>query len=137
MNAMLNIEYNDVLSDCSIQSICDYLASPNGTIYITDNDVGCNSLAEIEANCPTVSLEDTGYSNNIDIYSDPTEHLIAIINYNPTSSMEVVIYDLCGKQLLDIVQENLEIDVSSLIPGIYLVEVITEKSTVRNKVLIW
>ncbi len=39
------------MSNCDAQSICDYLASPNGTIIIHDNAPGCNSPEEVEEDC--------------------------------------------------------------------------------------
>ena len=47
----LSIYYNLSLSECDVQSICDYLASPNGTIEIYSNASGCNSEEEIEIAC--------------------------------------------------------------------------------------
>ena len=47
----LEIGYNTSLSNCDIQSICDYLASPNGTISIHDNAPGCNSQLEVIEAC--------------------------------------------------------------------------------------
>ncbi|RLD51636.1 MAG: hypothetical protein DRJ05_18205, partial [Bacteroidetes bacterium] len=47
----LQIINNDTLSSCAVESICDYLASPNGSIYIHDNDTGCNSQSEVEDDC--------------------------------------------------------------------------------------
>ena len=47
----LSIYYNLSLSECDVQSICDFLASPNGTIDIYSNAPGCNSEEEIEVAC--------------------------------------------------------------------------------------
>ena len=47
----LNISYNSSLCNCDVQSICDYLTSPNGTIEIHDNAPGCNSQMEVEEDC--------------------------------------------------------------------------------------
>jgi len=47
----LNIFNNNALSDCAVQSICNYLASPNGVIGIINNAVGCNTPPEIAADC--------------------------------------------------------------------------------------
>jgi hypothetical protein len=44
--------YNNVaLATCNIQSICEYLAAPNGTVNIYSNASGCNSPAEIANMC--------------------------------------------------------------------------------------
>jgi len=47
----LSITNNSALSFCDVQSICDYLDSPNGTIDIHDNAPGCNIWLEIYYAC--------------------------------------------------------------------------------------
>lgn len=54
----VHIQNNDSLSFCAVKSICDYLAS--STIYgayISNNECGCNSRAEVEAACATYAKE--------------------------------------------------------------------------------
>jgi hypothetical protein len=48
----LSIFWNLALSTCEVQSVCDYLANPNGTIEIYANAPGCRSQEEVEAACP-------------------------------------------------------------------------------------
>jgi len=45
------VSNNNLLSECNIQSICDYLVAPNGTVEIHDNAPGCNNLPEIAQAC--------------------------------------------------------------------------------------
>ena len=47
----LTIHHNTSLTQCEVLSICDYLASPSGTIEIHDNATGCNSQEEVEEAC--------------------------------------------------------------------------------------
>ena len=47
----LTISGNSQLSSCEVQSICNYLASPNGIVEIYDNSPGCNSPGEIANAC--------------------------------------------------------------------------------------
>jgi len=47
------ITQNENLSNCSIQSICNYLIYVNGNVYIINNDAGCNSEDEIIEQCGT------------------------------------------------------------------------------------
>ena len=54
----LYIENNNSLSTCEVQSVCDYLAAPNGTIEIHDNAPGCNSPEEVEEACESQCLYD-------------------------------------------------------------------------------
>lgn len=46
----LTISNNNLLGDCATQGICDYLEGP-GVAIIGSNDPGCNSVAEVEAEC--------------------------------------------------------------------------------------
>ena len=81
--AALSIAYNDSLSSCGVQSICDYLAFPNATIEIHDNAPGCNSLEEVEAAC-TVGIE-----SSVDIRQS------TVVSYpNPFSSFTTLEYEL-------------------------------------------
>jgi hypothetical protein len=50
MSSMI-INNNLQLSECDVQSLCDYLASPNGPIAIYDNAPGCNGPEEIQQAC--------------------------------------------------------------------------------------
>ena len=47
----LNISHNSALSTCNVQSICNYLASPNGIVDIYDNAPCCNNPLEIASLC--------------------------------------------------------------------------------------
>ncbi len=49
----LMISGNPMLSECSIAPVCFILANNQGVINIENNGVGCNTQAEVEANCPT------------------------------------------------------------------------------------
>lgn len=50
-NLDMNIRLNPMLSDCQIQSICDYLSSPNGVVDIAYNAEGCNGPVQIANDC--------------------------------------------------------------------------------------
>ena len=47
----LEIFFNDLLSTCEVQSICDYLANPGGSVVIFMNAPGCNSPPEVASAC--------------------------------------------------------------------------------------
>ena len=52
----IEILYNPFLAECNIQSICDYLSSPNGTVTISNNAPGCNSRQQVEEACESQCL---------------------------------------------------------------------------------
>jgi hypothetical protein len=80
----LSMEYNYSLSDCEVQSICDYLASPDAYVNIDGNAPGCNSREEVEAAC-TVGLGESAVGGQRS----------AVRNYpNPFSDFTTIEYEL-------------------------------------------
>lgn len=67
---LLQIKYNSVLAECDVQSVCDYLAAPNGTVDINDNAAGCASQTEVEEACGT-SVNEMFVANKVDTQPNP------------------------------------------------------------------
>ena len=73
----LNITGNDQLSECDIQSICDYLTNQTGPVEIFGNNVGCNSQLQVEWTCLT-SIEENTFQEAITIFPNPASTFITI-----------------------------------------------------------
>ncbi len=131
----LKIIFNDSLSDCAIRSICNYLASPNGTIEIHDNASGCNSQQEVEAACQ-VGLEEVT-KNGFAIYPNPTTGLVTISQPANSPHSHLTILNLSGQETLHkiITGTSTQVDFSSLPSGIYFVR-LTNSQTVKTTKLI-
>jgi hypothetical protein len=54
----LYIDYNPLLSTCEVQSICDYLASPNGETSISGNAPGCTTIEEVDSICNHLIIQE-------------------------------------------------------------------------------
>jgi hypothetical protein len=131
----LNIYNNPLLNDCDVQSICDYLVAPNGIVEIHNNAPGCNSQEEVEAACLN-SLEEKIFNQEITIYPNPATSFITF-NVNDCLPIdEAVIYNHLGQKALEAVPVNNTVDVSTLKPGIYFLEVITNETRTRIKLVI-
>jgi hypothetical protein len=130
----LNINGNLVLSDCDVQSICDYLASPNG-IFITDNAPGCNSPEEVEEHCFT-EVKDVESENGITIIPNPAKDRITVSVANRETIDEIVIYNQTGQKVLQGKPANNTLDISSVEKGMYIIELKTEKGKIREKLIV-
>ena len=129
----LSIFDNLSLSTCNIESVCEYLMDPNG-IYIDNNAPGCNTIEEIEDSCLTATQETTFKKNNFKIFPNPTKKTITI---ESTSKIEAVsIFNQTGQKNIEIASPQNKIDVSTLQPGLYYIEVKTEFGIVREKLII-
>ena len=124
----LNIIFNSSLSGCGIESVCDYLSNPNGTIEIHDNAQGCNSPEEVEEDCLTTVKEiETG--NGITIIPNPSKDKITISLPATTGNTQLSIYKVNGEKVLEQQFKGIEtqIDISALPRGVYFVRVQDER----------
>ncbi len=130
----LNIWDNDSLSNCEVQSICDYLANPNGNISIVGNAPGCNSQEEVEAACGITSVEENSVGDVLVIAPNPAERIVDCQLLVPAKtgidcqSIILKVFDLYGKEVWTLMDEvkspgeyTTRMDVSTLPVGIYLV----------------
>jgi len=94
MIGSLNISDNSALSMCAIESICDYLTSPNGAVYIYNNAPGCSSIQQVQDSCNITSVEKEKINSGLTISSNPTSDQ-AILSLNLSTSASVNIW-LCN-----------------------------------------
>ena len=134
----LYICYNESLSTCEVQSVCDYLANPNGTIEIHNNATACNSQAEVETACENASVDEFSQSKRLSIFPNPSSSQITI---EPPTTLHkntfMAIYNLSGQQLItrQITEPITVVDVSGLIAGIYFVKVWDDEKVMVGKII--
>lgn len=128
----LEIYHNHSLSTCEVQSICEYLSNPNGNIEIHDNDSGCMSQSEIEDAC-TVGISNTISHNDFLIYPNPAKTEISVDNNSFTSCK---IFNQLGKNVLHQTYPSNKIDISKLDKGVYVIELSSNKTKTRQKLII-
>ena len=132
----LYINENPSLFQCAVQSICDFLASPNGEINIYGNAYGCNSQAQVEAACDAVGVEIVVIENEYSLFPNPANQTITITTKDRTIIQEVTIYNQTGQKVMQGKPVNNTLDVSQLQPGIYIIKVKTIEGNVREKLII-
>jgi hypothetical protein len=130
----LVIKFNDSLSFCEVQSICDYLASPSGTIDIQNNAYGCNSQQQVEAACAVVSLDEVSTGNTFSIYPNPTSSHITI---ETPSIGHLTILNLNGQEIItrQITGPKTQLDISNLPGGVYFVRLTNDRTVTVGKII--
>ena len=123
----LYIDENPSLSTCEIESICNYIASPNGTIAIENNKTGCNSQAEVEAACAAIGVKSMTPESPLTIYPNPTSTSITI--ETPITGI-IAILNTSGQAILQqlITEPATTIDIRALPSGVYLVRSTVERN---------
>jgi len=133
----LNIYGNSILMDCEVESLCNYLSSPNGTVYIHDNASGCNSQEEIESTCGVGWDDNPLTKNQFNIYPNPSFSSITIEALKPYINNMLSILNLNGQELLtqQITEPTTYIEISHLSAGVYFFSLTSENEVIMFKVI--
>jgi hypothetical protein len=117
----LYIVDNADLMTCEVQSICDYLAGPNGFTGIYNNSIGCNSVEEVEAACGVGFKENGTLLSHFIIYPNPSSNTITIETTELSNQSELIIFNLNGQAIdqYQITDQKTVIDISYLPAGVY------------------
>lgn len=140
----LRISHNNLLSECDVQSICDYLIAPNGTVEIFGNASGCNSPEEVEEACLSVYIEDANLSEEqLNIYPNPVFDRLTISGLkNNTENLILRIFGsdgaILGQQQLSSPssgEQEVRIDMGPLPAGMYFIQLQSGDKVFTKKVI--
>jgi len=120
---------NHVLETCDVQSICEYLVSPNGVMDIYDNDDGCNDPEEVATTCGVGLTDVISGKNQFHISPNPASTQITIEISIVPSQFQLSIFNLNGQEVLDqpVNDPVIVIDIAQLPAGVYFVRLLGEK----------
>jgi len=130
----ISINNNPSLSQCAIQSICDYLADTNAIVSIENNAPGCNSEEEVEQAC-LAAEEELTFNSNMLIHPNPATNKIFITIKEETIINQITIYNQWGQKVLQTENTNNSIDISCLKKGLFVVEVEIDGVYFREKLI--
>lgn len=139
----LTITDNNSLTVCDIKSICDYLASPGGTIYIAYNATGCENQEELEGKCGT-SVEEITTLCDMQIHPNPCSTQITIqIDLKRSDEVTIKIYNILGEEVATRSlgkifkgEHTLTMDTGHLPNGLYLLLLSSGGETVLGKMMV-
>jgi len=134
----LSILNNSNLSTCAIVSICDYLASPHGSVSISNNGAGCNSQTEIENACELLSLPENDQSaSSMILFPNPCKDFITLnFSWETFVNDTIRVYDHLGQSVSTRQLKNNTLDVSGLNAGMYFLVLTTENKTYTSTFII-
>ena len=131
----LYISANGNLSVCEVQSVCDYLANPSGSIVIHNNAQGCNSQEEVLDSCGSAGVDEKYLIDALKIFPNPASNILTIKTDNQTID-ENRIYNLTGQIILKQRPSGNQIDVSALPTGLYVIECVIDNRLIRQKLMV-
>ena len=124
---------NANLSVCDVELICTVITDPLVQKGIVNNSTGCNSIAEVEAEC-LLSVSGVDLNSSIGLYPNPASEMLFITVSESIGFQNATVFSILGERLL--VSSEEIINVSSLSQGVYFVEVKTDQGSISKKLLI-
>ncbi len=107
---------NDTQNQVYVYNVADF--DGDNDLDIASNAYGADNLNYVENLLPTLSTSDFDLTS-IKIYPNPTKDVLNFEGFD-TASIEVVIFDVLGKNVLNkSLNTNETLDVSQLVSGIY------------------
>ena len=139
----ITIHDNSSLSICHVQSICDYLASPNGTVEIYNNATGCNSQPEVETACLNSSEQNIVKENCFSIYPNPITEK-AIINLDGVfyEKFQIEVFNINGIKVITrnfslqkSNQQELVLGMDGFPAGMYFIKLNADQKVFTQKIM--
>ena len=131
---------NHNLSFCDVASICDFIENA-GLATISENVEGCNSLSEVVAACLVGGISSMTHDFEYTIFPNPARgelNINAIFKIKTSGSLRLM--DGIGRTSYQFEFNNTvinhQIDLTAFVPGIYLLEIRTNRERVIEKVVI-
>lgn len=122
---------NPLLSDCEVQSVCEYLSQPGARADIFRNGAGCSSLNEAKSACGLGLEEKFFETGELLIHPVPASTQICIeLPFRPTARASMCISGIHGRPLImrSLTVSKSLVDIGQLPPGMYFLRVWDEKA---------
>jgi hypothetical protein len=130
----LVITSNSTLSDCAVQSLCDYLSDGTGSSSISSNNMGCNSDNQILSACISLGLDEF-VTDGFTFYPNPAKDILYISSTTHKKVDRISIFSQLWQEVLKS-DNSSTIDISSLPSGMYLIEIQSDGQKMRSKIMI-
>jgi hypothetical protein len=133
---------NGLLSDCDIQSICDYLTNPEAFTNIYSNAAGCYNREEIQAACE-VGLPDYQSTNYYSLFPDPVTSFATFqLDIEVPGHLQIAIFNSSGQEIEIVLDSYLKEgnhfvswNAHNLAPGLYFyrISAIEDRQSIVGK----
>ena len=124
----LTINTNPSLSQCSVESICNFLLLSDKTHSIGNNLTGCNNSDEIINNCTILGLESIINSKGmINVFPIPSVNNVSFTISDDLNLNKIILINSLGAQIKELRPRGNNIDISYLLDGYYVVLFYTDK----------
>ncbi|WP_339701655.1 T9SS type A sorting domain-containing protein [uncultured Marixanthomonas sp.] len=131
-SGFMRFELNNILSECAIESVCNQIRVSPNYVFINGNGPGCESKAEVEAQCE-LFVSEKDLSRVISIYPNPVSSILKIQTSKNLTFQEATVYSVLGDELITTSEK--QINMEKLVTGVYFVKIKTNKGSLTKKIV--
>jgi len=95
----------------------------------------CLNLSAQEAK-PVLKQQETSAIEGLSMYPNPVSNGKVYIATKNDTDKEIIIFDLLGKKVLQTMLSARELNVSTLIPGVYIIKINEDNATATRKLIV-
>jgi hypothetical protein len=81
-------------------------------------------------------LQESSVIEGFNLYPNPVTNGKVYVSTKNDSDKEIIIFDLLGKRVLQILISSKELNVSSLNPGVYIIKINEDNATATRKLIV-
>ena len=85
---------------------------------------------------PAAKQQESSIIEGLSMYPNPVSNGRVYISTKNDSDKEVIIFDLLGKKVLQTMLSSKELNVSSLMPGVYIIKINEDNATATRKLIV-
>jgi hypothetical protein len=139
----LDISFNQSLSSCDVESICNYLSGSNGTAIIEGNSSGCTNEDEVKAKCGLGFAEELTDEELFSVFPNPVSNQITItFDLTNAAKVKLEIYNIMGRVETTILDRSISqgkhhvtTSTAGLQDGIYLCRLLIDDQILVKKII--
>ncbi|MDG2433390.1 T9SS type A sorting domain-containing protein [Flavobacterium sp.] len=80
--------------------------------------------------------QDSSIIEGLSMYPNPVSNGKVYISTKNDSDKEIIIFDLLGKKVLQTMLSTRELNISNLIPGVYIIKINEDNATATRKLIV-
>jgi hypothetical protein len=130
----LTLKNNPQLATCDVRSICNYLSNNYDNSSIYNNSPECESKKEILDAC-TEAVDEQPLIHKISVSPNPVINNLYINSKYCGKVLDIKIFNLTGEIIFSQSNSDNPVDMSSIPAGMYIIDIVTDNSRLRDKII--
>jgi hypothetical protein len=105
-------------------------------LYITLLLIFLFSLGATAQEVKTSKIQDSSVIEGLNLYPNPVSNGKVYITSKNDSDKDIIIFDVLGKKVIQTTITSKELNISTLVPGVYIIKISEDESSATRKLIV-